>query len=288
MGDSTTNLISRLGTRFDNAILDRDKPDYLTRDIGGHFRKNQPYIGGYFQVIFGLPDELFGGVEQAKAASQWLHSTCEGFTPHSQTMNTIDIVGQGQIGSSFVTGTTVNREFTMTFREYQNLPILNIIKRWASIFDPFTGVSPLDGNRFIPINYKGWCAIAQTKPVRSKDEDLSADDIEECYIYSGVMPTTIPLDSLNSDVTSNEAVQHSLTFKFDNSPLTSAEPGVTDKVVELLAGMRMMGTGASNDSNSTYNRYWAGKDNTSQWGSHEGQVTSAVNPDKGASPTKVT
>jgi hypothetical protein len=289
MGDSTTNIISRLATRFDNAIIDREKPDFLTRDIGGHFRTNQPYIGGYFQVIFGLPLELFGGTDRAKTASQWLHSTCEGFTPHTQTLNHAEIQGQGQIGSSFVTGITTTREFTLTFREYQNLPILNIIKRWSSVFDPFTGVSPLDGNRFIPLNYKGWCAIAQTKPVRSKDEDLTADDIEECYIYQGVTPTNIPLDSLGSDITANDVAQHSLTFKFDNSPLTSAEPGVTDKVIELLAGMRMMGTGASNDSNSTYNRYWdRGKGGqTTQWGSQDGQVGSAVDPDKGASPSLV-
>ena len=280
MGDSTTNLISRLSTRFDNAIIDRDKPDYLTRDIGGHFRKNQPYIGGYFQVIFGLPELLFGGADQAKVASRWLHSTCEGFTPHSQTMNTIDIVGQGQIGSSFVTGTTVNREFTMTFREYQNLPILNIIKRWCSVMDNFTGTSPLDGNQFLPINYKGWCAVAQTKPVKSKNVALTAEDIEECYIYPGVIPMTIPLDALNSDVTSNEAAQLSVSFKFDNSPLTSAEPGVINKVVELLAGMTMLGD-SLDGTDSTYQKYWNGKDTMTQWGSHkEDSVKSVVDPEK--------
>ena len=169
MGDSATTIISRLSSRFDNAILDRTKPDYLTRDIGGHFRKNQPYIGGYFQVVFGLPELLFGGADGAKVASQWLHSTCEGFTPHSQNLNMVDIMGQGQIGASFVSSITTNREFTLTFREYQNLPILNIIKRWTSVMDAFTGTSPLEGNKFLPLNYKGWCAIAQTKPVLSQD-----------------------------------------------------------------------------------------------------------------------
>ncbi len=284
MGDSATNIVSRLATRFDNAILDRDKPDFLTRDIGGHFRNNQPHITGYFQIIFGLPQELFIDAGKAEMASMWLHSTCEGFTPHTQTLNHAELQGQGQIGSSFVTGITTTREFTLTFREYQNLPILNIIKRWASVFDPFTGVSPLDGNRFIPLNYKGWCAVAQTKPVRSKDEDLSLDDIEECYIYQGVTPTNIPLDSLGSDITTNDMAQLSCTFKFDNAPLTSAEPGVTDKVLELLKGMRMMGTGASVDSNSTYNRYWSKGTGatTTQWGSHEGDVKSGVDPDKSA------
>jgi hypothetical protein len=287
-GNSATNIISRLATRFDNALGERDKPDFLTRDIGGHFRNNQPHITGYFQVIFGLPTELFGGAEQVKTASQWLHSACEGFTPHTQTLNHADIMGQGQIGSSFVTGVTTNREFTLTMREYQNLPILNIIKRWTAVFDAFTGVSPLDGNRFIPANYKGWCAVAQTKPVRSKDEALTLDDLEECYIYHGVTPTNIPLDSLGSDITTNDVVQHSLTFKFDNTPLTSAEPGVAAKVIELLAGMHTMGTSASNDSNSTYNRYWEAGGTTTQWGTHSDRVETATDPDTGAIPTEVT
>jgi hypothetical protein len=288
-GNSATNILSRLNTRFDHADIDREKPDFLTRDIGGHFRNNQPYISGYFQVIFGLPDELFGGPDRVRRASQWLHSTVESFTPHTQMLNKVDIMGQGQIGSSFISSITTTREFSMTFREYQNLPILNIIKRWTSVFDPFTGVSPLDGNRFIPLNYKGWCAVAQTKPVRSRDEQLTADDIEECYIYSGVFPTNIPLDALNSAISGNDVAELSMQFSFDNTPLTSAEPGVTDKVVELLAGMHMMGVSASNDNNSTYNRYWArGTGNeTIQWGTHEGEVTSAADPDKGANPTKV-
>ena len=95
------------------------------------------------------------------------------------------------------------------------------------------------------------------------------------------MPTNIPLDGLGSDITSNEAAQHSITFKFDNTPLTSAEPNVTTKVVELLAGMHTMGTSASNDSESTYNRYWSRGTGsvTSQWGTHkEEDIVSSVEP----------
>ena len=278
---SSTTIISRLNTRFDHADGDREKPDFLTRDIGGHFRNNQPYISGYFQIVFGLPDELFGGPEAVERASKWLHSTCEGFTPHTQTLTKVDIMGQGQIGSSFIANVMTTREFTLTFREYQNLPIMNIIKRWASVFDPFTGVSPLSGNRFIPENYKGWLAVAQTKPVRSRDHALKAQDIEECYIYSGVFPTNIPLDTLNSDITANDTAQHSVTFSFDNTPLTSAEPGVTEKVIELLANMQMIGTAGGNDSNSTYNRYWerGTGEETTQWGTHEDDVDTIASHD---------
>lgn len=273
MADSTT-IISRLATRFSNAIKDRDKPDFLTRDIGGHWRNNQPFISGYFQVVFGLPEMLFTSSDAAATASKWLHSTAEGFTPHTQTITKVDLMGQGQIGSSYVANVITTREFVVTFREYQNMPILNIIRRWASVFDPFTGVSPLKGNHFIPLNYKGWCAVAITKPVRSEDKDLAPEDLEECYIYQGVFPTNIPVDAASaSDITNNATVQLSVTFSFDGAPLTSSEPGVTDTVINLLKSLRYMGI-----ADSTYERFLSNGKAVTAWGSQKGEVSSEVKP----------
>lgn len=265
MADATT-IISRLSARFKNSLVERDKPDFLTRDIGGHFRTNQPYISGYFQVIFGLPQKLFGDdADNVKTASQWLHSTAEGFTPHTQTLNKVDIMGQGQIGSSYVASVTTTREFTLTFREYQNMPILNIIKNWAAVFDPFVGVSPLGGKEFIPVNYKGWCAVLQTKPVRGNGESLKVEDVEECYIYQGVFPTNIPVDTASaSDITGNDTVQLSVTFSFDGAPLTSAEPGVSDKVVSLFNDLKYMGA-----EDTTFGRY-SKLDKFAPWGANAG------------------
>jgi hypothetical protein len=271
MADSTS-IISRLNTRFTNATKDREKPDFLTRDIGGQFRSNQPYISGYFQVVFGLPEILFAGSANAAEAAKWLHSTCEGFTPHSQSLNKVDIMGQGQIGSSHVTSITTTREFTLNFREYQNLVILNILRRWSSVFDPFTGTSPLSGNQFIPQNYKGWAAVIQTKPVKSTGDDLSAGDLEECYIYQGVFPINIPVDTASaSDITANDTVQLSTQFSFDGSPLTSAEPGVVSTVLSLLANLKYLG-----NSDSTYDRYLNSGNSITPWGSNGGGVDSTI------------
>ena len=252
---SANDIISRLGARFKNGTNGKDVPDALTRDIGGHFRNNQPYISGYFQVIFGLPGRLFSAAGTAEA-SRWLHSTCEGFTPHSQTLTKVDVMGMGGTGSSFYTNVMTTREFTCTFREMQHMPILNIIRQWTSLFDSLTGVSPLAGNEFIPSNYKGWAAVAQLKPTRGDGSEIAADDIEECYIYNGVMPYTIPVDTASAtDITANDTVQLSATFGFDGAPLTSSEPGVTDKVVELLGGLKYMG-----NADSTFDQYSAMKD----------------------------
>lgn len=273
MADHTTNIISRLNTRFNNSSGEREYPDFLTRDIGGHFRNNQPYISGYFQVVFGLPLRLFGdSSEQASVASRWLHTTCESFTPHTQNLNKVDVQGQGQLGSSFVSSVTTNREITLAFREYQNLPILNILKQWSSIMDPFTGTSPVQANKFLPLNYKGWLAVAQTKPTGSNSENLTKEDIEECYIYQGVFPTNIPLDALNSDITANDTAQLSGTFSFDGAPMTSAEPGVTDKVISLLDTMKYIGD-QEEGKETTYQRYWTyATEDVADWGNHTGSV----------------
>lgn len=245
----SSTLISRLNARFAGSIQDRESPDYLTRQIGGQWRDNQPYISGYFQVFFNLPEALFGS--NASPANTWLHSTCESFTPHSQTINKVDVQGIGQTGASFVSSVSINREITMAFREYQNLPVLNVIRTWSSVFDPYTGVSTLPGGSraltaktFIPQNYKGVAYVLITKPTRSDGSPLDGktnydmQDVEEAYIYQGVFPTSVPIDTISSDITANDSAQLSVTFSFDGAPLTSAEDGVIEKVISLFNTMK--------------------------------------------------
>lgn len=268
------DIISRLGTRFNNAVNARDIPDELTRDIGGQFRNNQPYITGYFQVMFGLPQRLFQ--DNADAASKWLHTTCENFTPHSQTLTKVDLIGQGQLGSSFVSNVMTTREFTCAFREYQNMPVLNVIRQWASIFDPATGVSPLSGNEFIPSNYKGWAAVIQTKPVKSQNASIEVSDIEECYIYQGVFPVMIPVDTASAaDVNGNDMVQLSVNFSFDGAPLTSSDPGIADKCVSLLSNMSALSGG---QIGSSYEKYVKGSENIRQWTSTPADINESSKP----------
>jgi len=245
---ASENILSRLASHFTNAQDgggSRQQPDAGTRDIGGQFRTNQPYISGYFQVLFSLPvgaEKLFTDGSFAAVSQKWLQSTVEGFTPHTQNLNKVDVMGQGQIGSSFVGSVTTSREFTMTFREYQNMPILNVIRNWTAIFDPHTGVSPLEGKDFIPKNYKGAACVIQTKPVKSKDAVLVGSDIEELYVYQGVFPTNIPVDTAAaSDITGNDTVQLSATFSFDGAPMTSSEIP-KDEVAKWFADVKTFNT----------------------------------------------
>lgn len=245
---SSQTYISQQLSQLNSALSSDDKPDTLTRYIGGHTRKNQPFISGYHQCIFSLPEGLFSSTADASNANSWLMSTCEGFTPHSISMNMIDVNGIGQIGASFPTARVVNREFTLTFREYQKLPILNIIRMWHSLFDPHIGVSGgLTAAEFIPVNYKGLVAVAILKPTYDNDGAITVDDLEEGYIYEGVFPTVCPDDTATAaDQMSNESIQESITFRFDGYPLTLSNDGVADWFVSQLSGLKYLGSTSYN------------------------------------------
>lgn len=239
------DYITKLNSRLSALTEGKDSPDSLTRDIGGFNRNNQPFISGYFQTIFHLPERIF---DDCELAVNWLHSSCEGFTPPASTLNTVDIIGIGQTGASFPTSTTITREFTLTFREYQNLPVLNILRLWNGVFDPHVGVSPLKGSEMIPSSYKGTCYVAQMKPTLGAGGGIASafekEDFEEIFSFDGVVPTNVPFDSITNDLATNDVVQYSITFKFDGFPITIAEGGDTlvSKVGSLLGDRDYMKT----------------------------------------------
>jgi len=216
-----------------------DAPTTMTRYMGGHNRSNQPYVSGYHQIVVIPPAGLFDGSfgssasfsslgTNASSASKWLTSTCESFTPHSVTVNMVDLMGIGQVGSSFPVSKTVNREFTLGFREYRNLPILNIFRTWNSLFDSHVGISTLTAEQFIPVNYKGCIFVGTMKPT-SNNGEITEADLEDLYMYEGVFPMTVPEDTISAaDQGTNDTVQASITFKFDGAPLTKSYAGLVD------------------------------------------------------------
>lgn len=213
----------------------RDRPNVLTRYMGGHNRDNHPYVSGYWHFIIDPPEAIFDSSREE--ATTWYHCTAEGFTPPTRTLNKADVPGQGGLGSSFVTGQTLTRTFTVTFREYQELPIFDITELWTSVIDPYTGVSELTGDLWVPKSYKGSAMAVLTKPSVSIDGTaISAKEIENVFFFHGVFPEAPPFDTLGSDISTNDVVQHSLTFSFDGWPLTRKDDGVVEQAVSVLSG----------------------------------------------------
>ena len=128
---ASENIISRLATRLNQATSNnREMPDIGTRHLGGSFRGNHPYVSGYFYATFVLPSQLFGEVTELSA--KWLSATCESFTPPTDTINYTEVPSLGQVKARFYTSRTVSNDITFAFREYQNLPVLNVLNQWTN------------------------------------------------------------------------------------------------------------------------------------------------------------
>ena len=226
MGD---NIFTRLQGKFNTTDA---KPESLTRYIGGSTRGNHPFVTGYWQFFIELPNKIFD--KTAEQGAMWFHSAAEGFTPPSRTLNKADVPGQGGLGASFVVGQTLNRTFTVTFREYRNVPILTLAETWCSIIDPYMGVSPLSGKDWLPSSYKGTACAILTRPVHADATDIGEEDIEQVFYFDGVFPEAPPYETFASDISGNDLLQHSISFSFDGWPLTRADKAAMDFAVSRL------------------------------------------------------
>lgn len=219
-----------------NNSTKNETPREMSRYSGGSTRENQPYITGYHQVLFFLPMLVF--TMNTFSSQKWLRCTCESFVPHSSTMNMADVPGFGGVNLSFPIGRVTNREFTLGFREYQNLPILNIFKTWHSIYEPHTGTGVLTSlikqEFFSPNDYKGTIIVANVKPSNSEGK-ITGKDLEDVNIYQGCFPINIPLDMVNtSDQVTNESVVCNIQFRFDGAPIDLNTLGIETLVAGLL------------------------------------------------------
>jgi len=238
LNQSVLKLISTSrGTPGSPNTLD-DRPREMNRYMGGHRRYNHPFVNGYWYLLIEPPQFLFDGGSPAEIqqgsyttegqesiyspsafeTSRWLHSTAEGFTPPTRTLTKVDVPGLGGMGSSFVAGQQLTRTFSATFREYQDTPIFNALNRWVSVIDHHYGLSPMNGNQYLPANYKGSAYVFLCKPTTTSESMINGLDVDQFYFFEGVFPETSPYDGFNSDINTNDVVQLNVTFSFDGWP----------------------------------------------------------------------
>lgn len=219
-----------------------EQPKVLTRFLGGHGREGHPYVNGYWQFFISPPKQLFNGLDNY--VDTWLHTTAEGFTPPSRNLNKADVPGQGGLGSSWVTGQSLQRNFSITHREYRDVPLLRIFQLWTSVIIPHIGISEIPGSRWMGTSYKGHCFVILTKPTGhdSSNSVIDRDDIEELFYFDGVWPENEPVDVLQQDISANDIVQYSINYSFDGWPLTKMDEKALNKAVELLNGYKYQTT----------------------------------------------
>ena len=196
-----------------------DKPIMGTRYIGGHNRYISPLINGYFQFYVNLPVAVFGGTAGTAVDSSWLTCSCESWTPPTRTVTSGEVPGQGGLGASFITGQTLNRTFTTTHRDYNNIPINKLFRIWSNVINTYTGISPLGGDDWSSAAYKSDGYIIKTKPSASGGISIVANDIEDIWYFTGLWPEGDGEDGLGDDINSPDiAGTYSITWHFDGYP----------------------------------------------------------------------
>jgi len=210
--------------------------------------QNHPFIKGYFYIFFRFPKIVTSlvGRDNGSDVNNILLSLCEGYTPPGdRQLKLEDIQGMGGVDSSFVTGQTIDRNFSLQFRELWGSPIMKIHRAWTSIIDPLTGGldisddSPLgelkDTIQFSPEFYKGKIIIVQTKPILS----FTATNVEKAIVKVDAMKGVVPTMDLNSvydsNITDNSIVKPNVTYRFDGAKIDDAyDPKLIDYAVSLL------------------------------------------------------
>jgi len=213
---------------------------YTNKYLGGKGLDNtmNPYIKGYFYVIFDLPD-IFDTNTSVNVKNTLL-SSIEGFTPPGdRQLKTEDLQGMGGIDSSFITGQQIDRTFSLQYREYWGAPIFRIHRQWTNIINPYAGgyiKSTTSGtSTFGSKLYKGRCWVIQTKPVLGNSEKaFDKDDIEKVFFFDGVFPRTDLLSVYDANITDNSVVKPQIQYSFDGFPLDETNSSILENAVTKL------------------------------------------------------
>lgn len=238
------------GITLDGANNNQNHSPDINRYLGGARRgvDSHPYVKGYFYVFFGFPTDLFpdSASEESSIIKEramiYTLSAAEGYTPPGdRQLKTEDIAGQGGVDSSFITGQTLDRNFSIQYRDYWGAPIFRIHRQWTQYLNPYIGGATTvrrgdvtQNVEFAPYEYKGTCMIIQTKPVTLIDTGYSESDIIKVDYFDGVFPTTDLKSAYDSNITDNGIVRPTVQYRFDGFPLDETNPAVRQKALQIL------------------------------------------------------
>jgi hypothetical protein len=209
-----------------------------------------PYVKGYFYVYFKFPQIVLnrittGNTTSNDKLSNILLALCENYTPAGdRQIKYEDVIGLGDVGSSYITGQTIDRNFSLMYRDLWGSPVLKIHRAWSSIIDPIFGglVRNTDDKEqinFLPSSYKGSVIVIQTKPIaifeNTTKTKITNDDIVKVDLYTGVFPTTDLSSVYDANITDNSIVRPTITYRFDGSKYDeSYDPSLISTALTLL------------------------------------------------------
>jgi len=251
MGNNLSNGVSLASMNHNHS------PD-VNRYLGGANRKedSHPFVKGYFYVFFGFPPNLFYegksteyGITNESALIYTL-SAAEGYTPPGdRQLKTEDVMGMGGVDASFITGQTIDRNFSIQYRDYWGAPLFRIHRQWTQYLNPYfggvVGGKGSEGSLFEAQEYKGTCMVIQTKPVTKLEGDWDKSHIIKIDYFDGVFPTTDLKSVYDSNITDNTVAKPNVQYRFDGFPLDETNEEVVKKALKALESVRYESMNAS-------------------------------------------
>ncbi len=230
----------------------------VNRYLGGYDRTvdSHPYVKGYFYVFFGFPSRIFGTdsgttsetVTRTQALNYTL-SAAEGYTPPGdRQLKMEDVQGMGGVDASFLTGQTIDRNFSLQFRDYWGAPIFRVHRQWTSYLNPYFGGHTGSVSNFSAREYKGTCMVIQTKPITKSNangNDWKLSDIIKVDYFDGVVPTTDLKSAYDANITDNSIAKPTVQYRFDGFPLDESNTDVLDKALQILQSVSYSSDAAS-------------------------------------------
>jgi hypothetical protein len=217
---------------------------YTNRYTGGSdlAANANPFIKGYFYILFELPDLFSTGntdTDSKNNLQKLLLSSAESYTPPGdRQIKTEDIQGMGGLDSSFITGQTIDRNFSIQYKEFWGAPLFRIHRKWTSIINPYAGglvKGEYNDITFEANSYKGKLWVIQTKPVvGTSDANFKESDIIKVDYFDGVFPRTDLKSIYDSNITDNSIVRPNVQYSFDGFPLDETNDQVLAAAVIKL------------------------------------------------------
>jgi len=231
---------------YDNGITNLkdfkavNNADVGTRYYGGSNRREHPFVKGYFQAFFELPPLVAadGSSSPNDPNAIILTASSNLFNPHGdRSLITVDIIGQGNVGATYVVGQNIDRNFSIVFNEKYRSPIWKVFRKWTSlIIDPYTGLSKLQ--TYEGAEYKGRCIVVETMPVRldaGASDEMFKRNIIRVFYYDGVFPRTDISSIFESNTASPDAnVEINMQFSFDAQPLDDTNGKTLEKAIAYM------------------------------------------------------
>lgn len=187
----------------------------LTKTFGGTMSQEyvaDPLVKGYGFIYLDLPQFLTANDNSI----MWkLAATAKGVSGLNINLDTESIDGLGGVRFSIPTKLTMPTTFTIDYMEITDPSdahpiVFNLHKEWIYTLRDFRyGASNLKGpSNYTKSNYSGILYVWITLP--------DANTIVDAYVLTGVVPTSLPIDSIGLNINDNGKADISIEYTFDN------------------------------------------------------------------------